>query len=163
MIPTQAMQGAFANSFFGYFVYQNPHVDFHTLDVTKAVADADAGVGKIINSTNPDLLSFERHGGKIIQYHGWADSALTPRNSINYYNEVRTLLNGRSGTDSDTQSFKEIQSFYRLFMVPGMAHCGLGAGSSGIDADHDIVKALDRWVEQGIAPDVCKGRDALRR
>jgi len=55
-----------------------------------------------------------------------------------------------------------LQSFYRLFMVPGMAHCGGGAGPNAfgngvngpvLDAWHDLLIALDRWVEQGVAPD----------
>src|ERR1700730_9054874 len=59
-------------------------------------------------------------------------------------------------------TLEEIQEFYRLFMVPGMAHCGGGDGPNAfgngvngpvVDADHDLLKALERWVEQGAAPD----------
>jgi feruloyl esterase len=84
---------------------------------------------------------------------GWADSAIAPMNSVNYYNQVRDVTSNGSP--------EEIQKFYRLFMVPGMAHCGGGDGPNAfgngvdgpvVDADHDLLKALERWVEQGIAP-----------
>jgi feruloyl esterase len=103
------------------------------------------------------------HGGKIIHYVGWADSAIAPINSVNYYDSVRAELAGivRSARNSDR--WEEIQEFYRLFMVPGMAHCSGGDGPNAfgngtnngpvIDADHDLLKALERWVEQDVAPD----------
>ena len=104
----------------------------------------------ILSSVNPDLRPFKAHGGKMIQYAGWADTAIAPENGLNYYRKV-------------TQTIGDPHDFYRIFMVPGMAHCSGGAGpnafgngtSNGpvIDADHDLVKALERWVEQGIAPD----------
>ncbi|HTV95194.1 MAG TPA: tannase/feruloyl esterase family alpha/beta hydrolase [Steroidobacteraceae bacterium] len=161
LAPTRgALQEFYGNSFFAYFVYQDPKLDFHSLKIGAAVAAADQRVGKIIDAIDPDLRPFERHGGKIIQYHGWADSALTPLNSVNYYNQVRALLSG--GASTTAASFERIQRFYRLFMVPGMAHCGGGPGANEfggfndppvIDADHDILTALERWVEQGVAPE----------
>jgi feruloyl esterase len=95
------------------------------------------------------LRPFKKHGGKIIHYHGWTDMALTPLNSIAYYNEVKAKV-GRN-----------IQDFYRMFMVPGMGHCGGGPGANQfgayvdppvVDADHDLLSALDNWVEHGTAP-----------
>jgi Tannase and feruloyl esterase len=103
----------------------------------------------ILSAVNPDLSKFRTHGGKLIQYAGWADAAIAPQNGLNYYRKVVQAL----GDPSD---------FYRVFMVPGMAHCSGGNGpnsfgngtSNGpvIDANHDLVKALERWVEQGTAP-----------
>ena len=154
------LQGFYGNSFFAYFVFQDPQFDFHTFDISAALVVADNGVGRVIDATDPDLRPFKRHGGKIIQYHGWADAVLTPKNSVNYYNEVRAVLRGKA--TSDSPSFKEIQEFYRLFMVPGMGHCAGGPGPNEFgafrdapvaDADHDILRALERWVEQGIAPE----------
>jgi feruloyl esterase len=99
---------------------------------------------------NPNLAPFRARGGKMIQYAGWSDAAIAPENGLNYYRRVQQTI----GNTSD---------FYRVFMVPGMAHCsgGLGPNAFGngtvngpvIDADHDLVKALERWVEQGVAPD----------
>jgi feruloyl esterase len=104
----------------------------------------------ILSSVNPDLSRFKARGGKLIQYAGWSDAAIAPQNGLNYYRKV-------------TQTMGDPKDFYRVFMVPGMAHCSGGAGPNAfgngtvngpvIDADHDLVKALERWVEQGTAPD----------
>jgi feruloyl esterase len=103
----------------------------------------------ILSSVNPDLSGFKARGGKLIQYAGWSDAAIAPQNGLNYYRKVVSTMGDPS-------------SFYRVFMVPGMAHCsgGLGPNSFGngtsngpvIDAGHDLVKALEQWVEQGTAP-----------
>ena len=159
----QALQEFFGNGFFADFVFMDPSFDFHTLNFTTDVTLARTEFGDIINSTNPDLRPFKSHGGKLIHYVGWADSAIAPMNSVNYYTEVRDVLSG--GPDpgaTGSGSFRKIQEFYRLFMVPGMSHCGGGDGANAfgngvdapvIDADHDLLKALDLWVEQGVAPD----------
>ncbi len=91
----------------------------------------------ILSSVNPDLRAFKAHGGKMIQYAGWADTAIAPENGLNYYRKV-------------TDTIGDPHDFYRVFMAPGMAHCSGGAGpnafgngtSNGpvIDADHDLVK-----------------------
>jgi feruloyl esterase len=160
LIPRQATQQFFTNSFLAYFVYQKPDFDYRSVDILTAVTAADKAVGKALNSTDPNLRPFEKHGGKIIQYHGWSDAALSPRNSVNYYNEVKEVMSGKATPAAG--DYRDIQSFYRLFMVPGMGHCGFGPGATefggfvdqpATDADHDILKALERWVEQGVAPD----------
>jgi feruloyl esterase len=161
LVAGQALQEFFGNGFFADFVFQNPNFDFRTLNFTTNVARADNGVGEIINSIDPDLRPFKGHGGKMIHYVGWADSAIAPMNSVNYYNKVREVLRGEARGDRDGGSLEEIQEFYRLFMAPGMAHCGGGDGPNVfgngvnapvVDADHDLLKALERWVEQDVAP-----------
>jgi feruloyl esterase len=152
--PGSGIQQFFGNGYFADFVFQNANFDFHTFNFTSDLAFADASVGVIVDSTNPDLGPFERHGGKMIHYVGWGDAAIAPANSINYYNEVQD--------ESSQDSLEQIQKFYRLFMVPGMAHCaggdgpnafGNGVGAPVVDAEHDLLKALERWVERGIAPE----------
>jgi feruloyl esterase len=158
------IQSAFANTFFGQALHEDPKWDWHTADLSREVRLADEKAASILNSWNPDLRSFRAHGGKLIQYHGWEDAAIAPRDSINYYEQVRTFL-GRY-PDPRPNGGAPIESFYRLFMVPGMQHCGGGQGPSNfgngytspesgipVDADHDIILALDRWVTQGIAPE----------
>ena len=109
-----------------------------------------------INSVDPDLSAFRAGGGKLIQYHGWNDASFAPAFVPRYYSEVVDLEPGRNKLAST-------QNYYRLFMVPGMAHCHGGEGpvhfgaldhetSPIVDADHDVLEALDRWVDRGVAP-----------
>jgi hypothetical protein len=104
-----------------------------------------------LNATDPNLKAFKARGGKLILYHGWNDAALPPINTINYFQSVVAKMGQR-----------EAGSFVRLYMVPGLQHCfgGPGPDSFGAtltpdvsDAQHDMTMALERWVEQGIAPD----------
>jgi hypothetical protein len=159
----QALQLFFGNGFFGYFVFDDPNWDFRTLNFTSDVALTDENLGPILNATDPDLRPLNKHGAKVIHYVGWADSAIAPANSVNYYDSVRAELAGVDAGRQKGDRWEEIWEFYRLFMVPGMAHCGGGDGpnafgngtSNGpvIDADHDLLKALEGWVEQGVAPE----------
>jgi feruloyl esterase len=92
-----------------------------------------------LNAMNPDLKAFRDYGGKLIQYHGWSDPQISPASSPAYYKSVVAEM----GSSSD------VQKFYRLFMVPGMAHCGGGDGASTFD----MLSAMEQWVEKGKAPD----------
>ncbi len=161
---TGPMQSMFGNSFFSGAVYENPKWDWKSIDFDRDLKFANEKVGHILNSYNPDLRSFRAHGGKLIQYHGWGDAAIAPRDSIAYYEKVQTFLKQFPDPRSDVS--QPVQSFYRLFMVPGMSHCAGGLGPNHFgndfvadptvstqDADHDVFLALDRWVTQGIAPD----------
>ncbi len=156
------LQNGFANTFYGQAVHEDPRWDWHTADLHGEVTLAEQKTGAILNGWSPDLRSFRDHGGKLIHYHGWGDSAVAPRDSIDYYNRVQAFL--RTYPDPRAKDSASIESFYRLFMVPGMQHCAGGQGATGFgngdipagvsdDAEHDIVMALDRWVTSGIAPD----------
>jgi feruloyl esterase len=128
---------ALADDFFKYVVFANPAWDFRTLnfstDWVKA-RDRDAGT---LSATNPDLAPFFAHGGKLIQYHGWTDQQVMPLNSIHYFESVVALL-GAHATDD-----------IRLFMVPGMNHCGHGDGPNTFD----MLTQLEQWREHGHPPD----------
>jgi len=161
--PGKAIQFFFGNAFFGDMVFQNPKWDFHTLDFDRDVKLADEKLGPILNSTNPDLRRFRARGGKMIQYHGWADAAVAPTDSIDYYQNVMSFMSGQPLGRRDENSLQRSQAFYRLFMVPGMGHCFGGPGPDNfgnrpevpppaMDAEHDVVTALDRWVESNVPP-----------
>jgi feruloyl esterase len=134
---------------FKYMLFEDPNWDFHTFHLEPAdgfesdIDVMDAKLGPLFNATNPDLGPFKARGGKLIQYHGWSDPDITPLNSINYYESVVKAQGG------DVHGLSNTTAFYRLFMVPGMQHCGGGPGP----ATFDMLEALDRWADQGTAPE----------
>ena len=134
--------------FYKYLVFNDPSWDFRTLDFDHDIAFADAKMQPIIDSTSPDLSDFKALGGKLIIYHGWADPLVNPRNSIDYLRSVAASGHGK-GEDDDDGFPRRAQSFIRLFMAPGMTHC---AGGPGLNT-FDTLTALERWVEEGRAPD----------
>jgi len=137
--------GAFGTplAYFKYFYLGDPGWDWKGFDMTdprnmQLMYDADAKLRSVLNSNDPDINSFKRAGGKLIMYHGWADSFIAPRNSIAYYESVSALQGGEKPTND----------FFRLFMAPGMMHCGGGNGPNTFDA----LTALESWVEKGQPP-----------
>jgi feruloyl esterase len=157
MLPP-GLQSIFGNSYYGQAVFEQANWDFRTLSFDVDVEFGDAKAGPVLNATNPDLRSFRANGGKLIQFHGWGDAAISPLSSIEYYENVRAFL----GRFPDARSANnDPPDFYRLFLVPGMAHCsgGIGPndfgnarGSTRADANHNILTALEAWVERGTAP-----------
>jgi feruloyl esterase len=140
-----AVQVAFAENYYRYFVFHDPTWQYASIDFDRDVARADAGFGRVNNSTNADLSAFRRHGGRLLQYHGWADPLISPYNSIDYYESVLA----KSGKGGRAAALADTQAFHRLFMVPGMGHCRGGEGTDNFDG----LAALQSWVEQGTAPE----------
>jgi feruloyl esterase len=122
-----------------YLVFQDPKWDYLTFNPEADVARADKTISSAMNSVNPDLKPLFTRGGKLLQYHGWADPGIAPGSSVNYYKSVLDAMGGKA----------KVNDQYRLFMVPGMGHCGGGDGTSTFD----MVSALDEWVVQRKAPD----------
>jgi len=142
-------------------VPDNQRWDFHGFNFGSDVASFEAKIAPLVNSDNADLSAFTRHGGKLLMWHGWTDTTLEPRSTVNYYNRVIAAMGkGRQAREA----LAETQKSVRLFMAPGVNHCGGGAGPDSSfaytmartagpnDPDHDILAALDRWVERGVAP-----------
>ena len=90
----------------------------------------------VIDANDPDLSAFRQRGGKLIMYFGWADPQLNARVAVEYFEEATARMGSSTG------------EFFRLFMVPGMFHCGGGIGTSTFDVATPLVK----WVEGGEAP-----------
>jgi len=153
-------RGELGRDFYKYMVFEDPNWDFHTLDFDHDIALADARLGPVIDSTNPDISQFKGLGGKLIMYHGWDDPRVNPRNSINYLGEVAAAMHHHHHGD-DEDSARETGSFLRLFMVPGMGHCGGGPGPNTFDT----LTALEQWVERGVAPAriIASGGEVLGR
>lgn len=123
--------------------------------VERDMPKVDAALDPWVNdATRGDLRAFRARGGKLIIYHGWADSLVPPEQTIAFYNH----------TAKDAGGVGRAQSFARLFMAPGVAHCGGGVGpdafnSAGVTkpppstaAEYDLFTALTTWVENGNAP-----------
>ena len=110
--------------------------DVRTFNAPVAVAKARAKF-PYVEAIDPDLRAFQRRGGKLLLYHGWADAVVPPEDTIGYYERVKQLLGA------------ETEVSVRLFMVPGMGHCAGGPGATTFDA----VGALDQWVTGTMAPD----------
>ena len=91
---------------------------------------------QILDANDPDLSAFRKHGGKLLMYFGWADPQLNAKMGVEYYEQVVDKM----GPSTD--------EFFRLFMVPGMFHCGGGVGTSQFDMTTPVLN----WVEGGTAP-----------
>jgi len=146
-IPTP---GQPLNPLFGdmprYIGRQDANWDVMTfeLDTDLAMALKNAS---FIEANDPDLAKFKARGGKLLLYHGWADPGPAPENTINYYDAVNKKLG--AGQDN----------WMRMFLMPGVGHCGGGVGPD----QADFLGAMERWREQGIAPDqIVASRNAGR-
>jgi feruloyl esterase len=127
----------YASELYGYVVFQDSKWDYRNFDFDRDVITAQKAMKDTMDSVDPDLRPFFAHGGKLIQYHGWNDPGVAPQGSVNYYRAVAAKAGG------------SISDKYRLFMVPGMGHCGGGDGTSTFK----MITALEQWVENGQAPD----------
>jgi len=140
-------------NFWRSWVFNNPKWDPWTFDFDRNLTHADAKVGAMIDQVNPDITAFRQRGGKAIVYQGWQDPVVNAIDTIAYYEKVRGRMRSQRETDK----------FFRLFLVPGMGHCAGGPGAANfgnqnappprIDAQHDLLSALDAWIEHRTAPD----------
>jgi feruloyl esterase len=152
----------FQDQFMRYFVFRPTYDPVEEFNFDKDLAKLEPFASDE-DAINPDLSAFKARGGKLILYHGWADHSITPVRTVEYYASVIDMMSGSRG-DTGEENAGEVTDFARLFMVPGMHHCGGGPGTASFgaanqgfptqfDAQHDIVMALDHWVETGVAPD----------
>ena len=126
------------NDFFRYIAFENPDWDFRTFDVDADTHKIDEHLGDIINTTQTDLTSFKKNGGKLLMYQSWNETWIPPRMATVYYDDVTKTMGGEDQT----------KDFFRLFMTPDFGMC---AGSS--QSAFDALAAVQRWREDGIAPD----------
>jgi hypothetical protein len=137
-------------NYFRYMVFDDPVWNPLTAQVDTAERAADEKTARALNATDPNLRRFQARGGKLILYHGWNDPAISPLNTIAYYQSVVAAMGAQAAG-----------SFTRLYMVPGMQHCYGGPGPSSFGQlgtataegpEHGIYDALENWVENGAAP-----------
>ncbi len=147
-IKTGPGESSYLQNFFRYMVYDDPVWSSLTANVDDSVRAADEKMAEPLNATDPDLGRFTARGGKLILYHGWNDPAISPLNTIAYYERVVAKLGAARAENS-----------VKLYLVPGMAHCAGGPGPSAFGqlgiptakGDGALI-LLENWVEKGTAP-----------
>jgi feruloyl esterase len=148
--PGKSLLFAFGIGFFANMVYEKADWDYRNASVEQSLKAAEEKTAGKLDATDANLAAFKARGGKLILYHGWNDPAISAVNTIQYYDSVV----GRLGQ-------QETDAFVRLYMVPGMQHCGGGPGASSFgqfgptpsnEPQRNISMALEQWVETGKAP-----------
>jgi hypothetical protein len=146
----KSLMAFFEMGYFSNMVYENPGWDDKTFNIDFGLKSADEKTASALNATDPDLKAFRARGGKLIIYHGWNDPAIPARNTVNYYQSVVAKM-----------GLNDVDSFMRLYMVPGMQHCDDGPGADSFgqvgrlsfdDPQHSVSAALVQWVEKSAAP-----------
>lgn len=135
---------------FGQGVHRDPDWNPESFSISRDVAAVYRAMPEL-RADNPDLSGLRKRGGKLILYTGWADPSVIAQQTLNYHGAVQKKM-GSAATDT----------FTRLYLAPGVFHCrggpgpdlfgGSGAPAPIQDADHDLLWALVRWVEEGQAP-----------
>ena len=131
---------------FRFIVIANASWTVQQFNARADIPRADEGRGDIVNALEPNLKPFIDRGGKLIQYHGWSDPQISPASSVQYYARAVEASGGAA----------TVGKSYRLFLAPGMGHCGGGEGPNTFD----VVSALEQWVEAGKAPDQIRASHA---
>ncbi len=124
------------------WVHQDPRFDWQTLGYAgfeEAFRTSQDLFHDVIGTDDPDLTPFRDAGGRLVMWHGWHDELIVAEGTIDYYERVIETMGGTG----------DVAEFARLFMVPGMLHCGGGSGLTEFDA----FAALVEWVENGRAPE----------
>ncbi|MGH9629957.1 MAG: tannase/feruloyl esterase family alpha/beta hydrolase, partial [Bryobacteraceae bacterium] len=128
----------FAESFFRHMAFPGKEagIELRAFDVEKDAPRLD-WIHNILDATDPDLTAFRDRQGKMLMYFGWADQSLNAQMGVDYYESVLQKVGPKT------------PDFFRLFMQPGVFHCGGGVGAGTFEP---LLVVVD-WVEQGKAPD----------
>jgi hypothetical protein len=125
-----------------FFVTKDPSFDSKALTYAsfdRLFNSASKQFDDIIGTDDPDLSAFARSGGKLLTWHGQSDQLIPTQGTVDYRERVNRVLGGN----------KQVDDFYRLFLLPGTTHCSNdGPGAFPTDALGQLVK----WVEKGHAP-----------
>jgi feruloyl esterase len=120
-----------------WMVYGDAQWDADRFDLDRDYPLLKERMAPMMDSDDPDLSAYMGRGGKLLLYHGWNDAVTPAGGTLDYYVALRKAL----GPVADRQA--------RLFMVPGVMHCGRGVGPNM----YDLYGEMDRWVEDGVAPE----------
>jgi feruloyl esterase len=147
----------YSKDWWRYVVYNDPSYSGANWTVKDAAA-AFAQNPYDIQTWNADISPFQKAGGKVLHYHGMQDQLISSEDSKWYYSRVAKEMD---------MSPSELDEFYRFFTISGMGHCGSGDGAYGIgqgsktyagsDPKDNVLMAMVKWVEEGVAPDYVRG------
>lgn len=131
------------HDFYRLLLNENPKWSFASFDPVRDIPKGRAKLGPVMDASSSNLGAFAGRGGKLILYHGWSDPLISPYLSINKWDSLQQDM-----------GVEAVQNFARLFMIPGMAHCG-GGPIGGTRDTHDPMwlTAIQNWVESDMAPD----------
>ncbi|KAK1599287.1 tannase and feruloyl esterase [Colletotrichum navitas] len=146
-----------STDWFKYAILNDPNWDPATITSEDYVRSSSMNLFNI-ETWDGDLSTFQQRGGKILHYHGLVDGIISSENSPRYYEHVSQTMG---------QTPAELDDFYRFFRISGMAHCSGGPGAVNIgnqaknlasyDPEENVLMAMVRWVEEGIAPEHITG------
>ena len=138
------LQKIMMESYLKYLAFESddPEYDWTKFPIESEAEGIDRATAELLDAKSTDLSRFRERGGKMISYFGWADTAINPIPITQYYESLDDAMDSAP------------QDFFRLFMVPGMFHCGGGAGADQMD----VMTPLIEWVEAGKAPPSITGR-----
>ena len=122
-----------------YVVFQDANWDWRAFNFDSDIVRSEQPGNVVMNATDPNLSTYFGHNGKLLLYHGWSDPNIAALSTIKYYDSVVDTMGGAAKTSNSI----------RLFLEPGMGHCGGGEGPNVFDK----VSALEEWVEKSKAPE----------
>lgn len=145
--PTASLAARFVQNYLRYMVTGDPRLNVLTANVDELERQSQAKNAADLDATNPDLSRFAARGGKLILYHGWDDPAIPPANTVSYFRSVEAQMGA-----------EKVDSFARLYMVPGVEHCANGPGAdrfgqlgseTSAGPRYGLFDSLESWVEKG--------------
>ena len=134
--------------FWRYWVFKDPDWNWQRFDFDADMKRADDQLAGTVNAMNANLDRFRKRGGKLIQYHGMADPVTPYADSAIYQQRVVMEQLQSRGFSSLDEAARATGEFYRLFLAPGMGHCGGGPGV----APTNLEQAIEGWVERNEPP-----------
>ena len=146
-----SLQFGFGTEIFKFLVFNDPDWDYSIYNFENFFRETEYAAS-YLNANNPDYSAYKKSGGKILFAHGWEDAALSALATIDHFESI-------------LQANPDADDFTKLYLLPGVLHCGGGPGPDQVD----WLNVIRAWVEKGEAPDrlvvnkVQKGKVVLSR